>query len=169
MASLTTEEKNAAEKAAEEVMKDTFGDINAVEFPIDLETILDSYALLLKKGDFKDPNISGAFSRTDSTIYVSGKESPERQQFTVAHELGHYKLHKDRTTEILWREKLWQFGSKDKDETAANWFVASLLMPKAAVERMWKITKNPSDLAKFFGVSKAAMYFRLKDMGLISR
>ena len=169
MATLTTDEKRQAERAAEDTIQDAFGSLEAVEFPIDLNIILDRYAISLKKGGFTDETISGAFNRSESTIYVSERESSERQLFTVAHELGHFKLHKDRTTDILYRMPLWPFNNGEaKDETQANWFAANLLMPKQAVKQMWSITHDIEQIAGFFGVSKTAMHFRLKDLGLIS-
>lgn len=168
MAILTADEKLQAETAAEEVIKDTFGSVDALQFPVNLDEVLEKYALVLKKGAFENANISGAFSRDESTIYVSGSESQERQLFTVAHEIGHFKLHEDRKTDILYRKQVWQFGNgEEKVETQANWFAANLLMPKAAVERMWKLTNDIDRMAKFFGISKTAMRFRLKDLGLL--
>ena len=168
MATLTTQEKKQAEEAAEAVIRDTFGSLDAVEFPINLDVVLEKYALQLKEGGFEDSQISGAFNRDEATIYVSEKESPERQLFTVAHELGHFKLHKGRTTDILYRMQVYQFNNGDpKDETQANWFAANLLMPKEAVKKMWKITSDADRMATFFGVSRTAMYFRLKDLGLL--
>jgi len=167
MATLTSDEKKQAEDAAREVLNEAFGDIDLMEFPVDLGAVLEKYALTLKKGPFSDPNISGAFSREANTIFVSDNESTERQSFTVAHEIGHYKLHQSRTTDILYRKQIWQFNSTlEKDETQANWFAANLLMPKEAVERMWKITQDITKLSTIFGVSKTAMSFRLKDLGL---
>jgi Zn-dependent peptidase ImmA (M78 family) len=169
MAMLTDEEKRLAEETAKAVLNDTFSDIELVEFPVDLNAILEKYGLILREGNFEDPNISGAFSRADNTIFVSARENPERQMFTVAHEIGHYKLHESRTTDILYRKNVWQFGNNglEKDETQANWFAANLLMPPEAVKRMWKITPDVTRLSGIFGVSKTAMSFRLKDLGLI--
>ena len=39
--------------------------------------------------DREDQNISGFYDAEDNTIFVNGDESPLRQTFTVAHELGH--------------------------------------------------------------------------------
>jgi Zn-dependent peptidase ImmA (M78 family) len=169
MATLTDDQKRQAEDAARKVLNETFGNIELVEFPIDLNAVLDRFAISLKKGPFADSNISGAFSRNDNTIYISSAESPERQAFTIAHEVGHYRLHEDRTTDILYRKQIWQFtnGGLAPDETQANWFAANLLMPSEAVTRMWKITHDIGKLSAFFGVSRPAMGFRLKDLGLI--
>lgn len=168
MATLTIEEKKQAEEAAEAVLRDTFGSLDTIEYPININIILEKYALQLKEGGFTDNKISGAFNREEATIYVSEKESPERQLFTVAHEIGHFKLHKSRTTDILYRTQVYQFNNGDpKDETQANWFAANLLMPKEAVKKMWKITSDANRMATFFGVSRTAMYFRLKDLGLL--
>lgn len=169
MATLTQEEKRQAEDAAKNVLNDTFSDIELVEFPVDLNAVLDKYGLTLRKGAFQDPAIAGAFSRAANTIFVSDNDSPERQSFTVAHEIGHYRLHESRTTDILYRKNVWQFTNPglERDETQANWFAANLLMPAEAVKRMWKITQDTTKLSAIFGVSKTAMSFRLSDLGLV--
>jgi len=165
---MTEEQKDQAETAALEVLLDTFGSLELTEFPLDLNAILERYALTLRKGPFDDPDISGAFSRKAHTIYLSDKESPERQAFTVAHEIGHYKLHEDRPIDILYRKQVWQLNSSaDTDEAQANWFAANLLMPKEAVERMWNITHDVTRLSQIFGVSVTAMSRRLKDLNLV--
>lgn len=169
MATLTDEQKQQAEDAAKKVLHETFSDIELIEFPVDLNAILEKYGLTLRKGTFEDANISGAFSRADNTIFVSDAEPSERQLFTVAHELGHYKLHKSRTTDILFRKNVWQFtnGDEESDEIQANWFAANLLMPAEAVRRMWRITQDITKLSAIFGVSKTAMSFRLKELELV--
>lgn len=101
----------------------------------------------------------------DGTIYVHRKEDfdiiipnftgPLRDRFTIAHELGHYILHKP-------HEKSWaaRSGEPDRLEWEANWFAAGFLMPEGLFkEAMDKTTSIPA-LASQFGVSLAAAGFR---------
>jgi Zn-dependent peptidase ImmA (M78 family) len=165
---LKEEDIQKAEQVAKEVIINSFGSIDAIELPIDLNVILENYALTLKKGMFAKDDISGAFDRNSSTIYISNKESPERQAFTVAHEIGHYMLHAEIDTELFYRNT-WQLNNPglEAQEQMANWFAASLLMPEEAIKRLWKTTKNVEDLSSIFGVSKSAMYYRLRNLHLL--
>lgn len=115
-----------------------------------------------------------------ATIGFNTKESKVRNRFTIAHELGHYALHIPRDNankifvdsgfkKILYRDAL--NTEKSRQETEANVFAASLLMPKAL---LLAETKNLEPdyidaeviekLAKIFGVSTIAMSFRIGDI-----
>jgi len=169
---LTDTQISRAEEAAEEVIIQSFGSIDFLGLPVDLNVILDRLALTLKIGDFGEDehyqNVSGAFDRNSSTIFISNKDTQERQAFTVAHEIGHFKLHQEVNTELFYRNYMWQFDNPDlaKQETEANWFAASLLMPREAVKKLWD-GHDVDGLARVFGVSKSAMYYRLKNLRLI--
>lgn len=98
------------------------------------------------------------------TIYVSGRTSPRRDRFTIAHELGHYLLHHlngDRQVRRFTRQ-----GS-NAAETQANYFAAALIMPteqftqahRALGGDLWR-------LARQFDVSPAAAEVRAAVLGL---
>lgn len=166
MAILTDKQRKDAERAAEEVIDRTFGGINAVEFPIDLNAVLEKYGLILKRGDFEDETISGAFSREDATIYVANSESAQGLEYIVAFELGHFILHKAISTDIVYAAQVTSFDDNpDKDRLQAHCFAANLLMPKEAVLRMLKVTDDLEQLGKIFDVTKITMSQRLRDLG----
>jgi Zn-dependent peptidase ImmA (M78 family) len=118
-----------------------------------------------------DENISGMLIKKpgeDPEIYVHASDSPNRQRFTCAHELGHY-VKRSATADIEWeyvehRDLLTSQGS-NPEEIYANRFAASLLMPKEKVEELRK-TLGPVALAYEFGVSPEAMHYRLVNLGL---
>lgn len=101
----------------------------------------------------------------DGTIYVHRKEDfdiiipnytgPLRDRFTIAHELGHYILHKP-------HEESWAARSGDSDrlEWEANWFAAGFLMPEGLFKKAMDKTTSIPALASQFGVSLAAAGFR---------
>jgi Zn-dependent peptidase ImmA (M78 family) len=100
-------------------------------------------------------------------ISYNSLEPAVRQRFTVAHEIGHF-VHGD---EDAPRDTLESFNAKSREprEIAANKFAAALLMPAEMVKflvREQRMT-DLSSLAKKFGVSTAAMKFRLTNLGLI--
>jgi len=116
-----------------------------------------------------DSTISGIYVLEDGKpkIYFNLMDPPNRQRFTVAHELGHHVLkHGPRFRDT---SATLSGGSYDPIETSANRFAAELLMPthpmKVLVEEQG-IVSLPT-LAASFGVSEKAMHYRLKNLGYI--
>ena len=94
------------------------------------------------------------------------------QRIIVAHELGHYFLHKtsfEDTDEILFRNIQW-----DLYELQANQFAAELLMPKSMIIKYGLHVAERSEskphfvklMSQTFLVSREAMQYRLYNMGL---
>ncbi|MBB4168519.1 ImmA/IrrE family metallo-endopeptidase [Rhizobium sp. BK538] len=131
----------------------------------------------------KDPiNFSGEYpesiiirSATDFTIFVPSMTSPERDRFTIAHELGHLALHyplflqKYPGTPMIatrWVDETDQI--QQRAEWEANWFAAGFLMGgKAFKEAFIECRKSLSLVASKFGVSAAAAEIRAKNLSLI--
>ncbi|WP_367350178.1 ImmA/IrrE family metallo-endopeptidase [Sphingobium yanoikuyae] len=122
-----------------------------------------------------DPEHTGSLyvdSPSKFRIIVPSHTSPERDRFTVAHELGHYVLH------YLWAKQkdptlpdsvvAYRKGS-DRIEWEANWFAAAFLMPETAFRAAF-IEKSGEirSIADAFRVSAAAAEVRAKDLGLIN-
>lgn len=107
-----------------------------------------------------DEFVSGYLKKTDGRwiIGVNSLHHPNRQRFTVAHELGHYFLHRDQgpfEDGLLFRKEN-QFNLRERE---ANEFAALLLMPSLDFKRA--ISNSPIDIvAKSFGVSKQAAEYR---------
>lgn len=164
---LTKEKIELIENQAKETLKSSYGTEPIVP-PIDLNKVLKIYGLALKKGQFTDPKISGFYKKSEPAIYIAEDESYTRQVFTVAHEIGHFLLHADKQEDTFLRSQFTLLDAEEKDtEREANWFAASLLMPKELVERFWLVTKNIEQMARIFGVSYTAMRWRLKNLHLI--
>ena len=107
----------------------------------------------------------------DKKIVVNKNDVPERQRFTVAHELGHYFLHFDKNSSE--EHMLISFrGERNKKEYDADMFAAELLMPEKLIRARYKELTVPyvSTLARQFNVSAPAMSYRLDtlNMGYIS-
>ncbi len=96
----------------------------------------------------------------ESIIYVNAGDRPTRQQFHIAHELGHCILHP---------AGIYTYGKgSDKYEREANIAAAEILMPETEVERVVKRQGlAPAVLARTFGVSRQAMRIRLEELGLV--
>jgi Zn-dependent peptidase ImmA (M78 family) len=114
-------------------------------------------------------NESGKICKEDEqySIFVNEKDHPLRQRFTVAHELGHYCLHKDTLDtngEILERNDYSSEGIDEK-EIQANAFAAELLMPQIYFLEKYSELKLIKDLASYFLVSELAINTRLINLG----
>lgn len=104
-------------------------------------------------------------------IVVPSHTSPERDRFTIAHELGHYVLHylwaKKKDPALSDRVVAFRRGS-DRIEWEANWFAAAFLMPEKAFKSVYDSTNgNIRAIADHFRVSAAAAEVRAKGLGLI--
>lgn len=168
MATLNDTETKAIDKEATRLLESVFGDIDNLRLPINLNAVLDYCNLVLKEGDFSDKDIAAALDRANKTIFVSASDKIERKSFSIAHEIGHYKLHKDIETDLFYRSQAIRLLSPEENqiETAANWFAASLLMPEKLIKEFWEIVKDVEKLSKIFGVSQSAMRYRLKYLKL---
>lgn len=125
--------------------------------------------------------VSGMLYRQDghSVIGVNSTHARNRQRFTVAHEIGHLRLHEGKpifVDSFGGRINL-RDGTSDRQEVEANAFAAELLMPKVFVQRAVNqfvghrndvsLSHLVNELAKSFRVSKESMNYRLQNLGYI--
>lgn len=128
-----------------------------------------------------DDELSGMIFIKDGRpiIGINRLHHPNRQRFTIAHELGHFVMHKklitnevhvDRQFRVLMRDGNAGSGTQ-KEEVEANRFAAALLMPEALVlkaiaDHTFDIDdENPlSELAKQFKVSRQTMEYRVRNL-----
>lgn len=104
-------------------------------------------------------------------IYVNSNDSWERRKFTLAHEIGHYWLHRNDDGEfgyVEYRDELSTRGT-DPVERWANSFAAELIMPARYIRMAWARGDSLDSIQKQLGVSDAAFGHRLVNLGLISR
>ncbi len=168
MATLSNDKIVSIESSAQDVLLSVFGNMDSLELPINISKILRRYNFTLQKGKFKEDNVVGLYDRNSNTIYIDIDDPYPRQVFTVSHELGHYFLHNDKNQEVFYRIGLTKLdGENSPQESEANWFAASLLMPKKLILKYWELTHDVEKLAQIFGVSPPAVYFRLKNLQLI--
>ncbi len=100
--------------------------------------------------------------RQDFIIRLSPHTSPLRDNFTIAHELGHYFLHYDPEAPVPDNRLVvfYRYGS-DEFEWQANRFAAAFLMPKDEFVRLHKkYGGNAGLLAGHFQVSRPAVEVR---------
>lgn len=114
----------------------------------------------------KSDKVAGFCDFGEAKLYVNQEDSLTRQVFTIAHEFGHWVLHK----EIFQNDPdrypvLPRFHDPDRNdplEKEANSFAANILVPEALLK---PITSAPiSALANAFGVSVSMMEYRTKNV-----
>jgi hypothetical protein len=152
--------------------------------PVPIEEIADTHVGLLVR-DVEDlatapgaptlglgQSLSGLLLPTLGEIWVNADEArhwPARRRFTIAHELGHWRLHRDAEEHAVFCRA----GSIESDETKArpplppaedeaNVFAATVLMPARLVQEQYERCRGDfSHLCEMFGASGAAMGRRL--------
>jgi Zn-dependent peptidase ImmA (M78 family) len=127
-------------------------------------------------------DVSGFLYRdkAQAVIGVNTHHPSVRQNFTTAHELGHLllhdqeQLHIDHGFRLRLRDDMSSQGT-DEAEREANFFAASILMPRRFLEEdlVNEVSVDLLDddflleLARKYGVSAQALVNRLKNLGYI--
>jgi Zn-dependent peptidase ImmA (M78 family) len=149
--------------------------------PVPLEKILQYFRI--SQVDLPANNdIFGAIvgQHGHAIIAVNPNQHPNRQRFTIAHELGHYFRHLcvggetefvDGDFRLHWRNGTSSQGI-DWNEIEANRFAACLLMPEDLVrEDVDKCSTLDQEaiqhLAAQYSVSRLAMQYRLINLGIL--
>jgi len=151
--------------------------------PVPVEEIADSYAGLLVR-DVEDlraapgapalepgQTLSGLLLPAVGEIWVNAEEAriwPPRRRFTIAHELGHWRLHRGVERGVFCRSGSVEDGPSAQRaplppaEEEANGFAAALLMPARLLREQYRLCGGDFPrLCKLFGASGAAMGRRL--------
>ncbi len=151
--------------------------------PVNIEEQIRSEGIILNKSylDF-EKGICGELKKENGKfiINISWVDHYYRKRFTMAHELGHFILHKDLigngVDDNKEYKKLYRTNNKitNAQEAEANDYAAKVLMPEEAIIALAKLTeiiKSVSEvdidilwldyLSKKFQVSKEAFTIRL--------
>ncbi len=153
---------------------------NIRSFPVPVDRIAKTLGAQLRFSPL-DEELSGMIYIKDDIpiIGVNALHHPNRQRFTIAHEIGHLELHRhiiadtvhvDKQFPVLMRDATSATGT-EKIEIQANQFAAELLIPRnlleqALVGKTFDIDDDgPLDaLAKKFRVSKQALEYRIRNL-----
>ena len=116
-------------------------------------------------------DVSGALIKEageDPRILLNQNDSPNRQRFTCAHEIGHFVRRGDNPEVYEYIDRRDSLSGQGllPDEMYANAFAAALLMPAEDVRRLHREKLTDLELAIRFGVSREAMQYRLTSLGL---
>jgi Zn-dependent peptidase ImmA (M78 family) len=178
-------------KQIREKARQLFQECGITKAPVDVEKIAALKGIEIKRTQQRDDisgfllrqreDVSGFFPNQSATtvIGVNTWHHPNRQRFTIGHELGHFVLHKHNELHVdRFAVKLRSDASstgEDTEEVEANRFAAELLMPfdflSADLNELapnGELTERVmQQLAKRYKVSVSAMQNRLRSLGLI--
>lgn len=136
---------------------------------LDVEGVVKALGIEIRKEYLKD-DLSGVLRKSPESskweMLINAKHHPNRQRYTIAHELGHYCLH--RHFQIEFEDRIFFRGAEsNKEEMQANSFASEVLMPESDFRKMVHDGKNKIDeLAQEFGVSTLALRIRAKSLGM---
>lgn len=149
------------------------------EVPVDIEWIAKDQGAQIRLEPLED-TVSGVLVIRDgvATIGVNSSHADTRRRFTIAHELGHYLLHKQLShvfvDAVYFRDQESSDGTM-LHEIEANAFAAELLMPESILRERFgyhPIADLDEDAIKIeaatLRVSMQALTIRLTTLGLIS-
>lgn len=165
----------AAEKAdARERARALVEAANVATPPVPVERIARMLAVSIRYAPLEDDLSGMAFIKGDAKVVaVNALHHPNRQRFTIAHELGHHVLHADRlmagvhVDRVIMRRDQISAQGDDDFEIQANVFASELLMPRQLIATEAGAFLDLNDevrlasLARRFKVSLAALQFRL--------
>lgn len=169
-----------------ELAEDILNKYHPKALPIEATKIAKALGIEVKV-EKVDDDLSGFLLREPkakrTVIGANASHHINRQRFTIAHELGHYLLHKAEAVHLddrklgymlQWRDANSATG-EDINEREANLFAAELLMPANLLEKDLRGKKldllgDDSSLKKLatkYAVSIQALTIRLKNLGYI--
>jgi Zn-dependent peptidase ImmA (M78 family) len=149
--------------------------------PVDIHSIAQEHNIAVRTENLED-SVSGILVIKDGSAVIGVNEShhPNRQRFTIAHEIGHFLLHNDKSNIFIdasptfYRDNKSSLGIESQ-EIEANMFAASLLMPENELRGLINNQHiDPYDdtairrLADQFKVSSQAITIRLIRLGIIA-
>jgi Zn-dependent peptidase ImmA (M78 family) len=138
------------------------------ELPVKVGNIASQLGVKIKVSTLQT-GISGEI-RNESGQYVirvNRHDTKERQRFTIAHEIGHFMLHKELIGDGIIDDALYRSKLSDKLEAEANKFAADILMPwnvmKQKISEFDELSGEPlyEALSSIFEVSTTAIKIRL--------
>ena len=162
----------------EEYAEDLLEEHDVEELPVPVEWIANQIGLIVEYEEFGN-DVSGVLVLEEDygVIGVNSAHSSVRQRFTIAHEIGHYCLHRewsdvfiDSEFEPRYRDNRSSRG-KNPEEIQANKFAAALLMPESFLAAYFAESgidigddDQVEELAEEFEVSVTAMTYRLANL-----
>lgn len=177
MAHILDERKIELEKTIERIKLDT-----GLSYPenslLDIAKAVGAEVVSADLPDFEGKKVKGFIKwfsskekeenpRYAARIILNPNQFETTKNFTLAHELGHFLLHQNSNSFRIDLQDYSKEGDPSNQETEANYFAGSLLMPKDKLLLAIKNTNTLEEVAAAFAVSVPAVESRLKWLGLV--
>jgi Zn-dependent peptidase ImmA (M78 family) len=170
-----TEQANIA--FAQQRARETITEFSIRSAPVQIERIVKAKGIVLQYSPLDDALSGLAFIKDGIPIIgVNALHHPNRQRFSIAHELAHHILHPEQITstihvdkefKVLYRDELASQGV-DPWEIEANAFASELLVPESFLRDLMDASGFDIEdddkielLARKFRISPSAMRYRL--------
>lgn len=138
---------------------------NILEFRADiaLALLIEENNIHLDAFPFRKESFCGmlVIDEYETTITYNSNHSSEKQNFTIAHELGHYYLHRNKQSQFVDQAKDMLDNSILVFERQANAFAAELVLPDDVISLMLSYRYNFYRIAKSTKISYECLYWRL--------
>lgn len=140
-------------------------------FPVKVGAIAKDLGLTIKVSTLK-PGISGQIKETDGVVIikVNRHDSKGRQRFTLAHEIAHFLLHKDKLHEGIEDTVLFRSNLSNELEVEANKLAADIVMPFSLINQVQfpagtRLENRVERIASLLELSIPAIEIRLGKKG----
>lgn len=140
--------------------------------PTDVDGLARELGIIVLYEDL-GPNVAGMITVDDTDgpdryiIRVHENDPKRRRRFTLAHEVGHFLLHRDLMDGNIVDNTMYRSALGEWYERQANRFAADLLLPAHLVRAEFNGgTRSIAGLAETFDVSETAIRIRLDELGL---
>lgn len=159
-----------ASKIAQKVLKES--QIEAP--PVDVNKILANLGINLLPYAFPE-KVSAVLLKENNMLVVgvNNTHHPNRQRFSIAHEIGHYLLghYKDVFVDMSEISE-GRFDAFDTEhnkvqEQEANYFAGELLMPSVMLKKDFIKLRNVEEIAKLYKVSKDSLWIKMLKLKLV--
>lgn len=165
-------------KTMDKDLEQIISQVCGCNFPRNIVAVCEKMGIIVQEtGRFSD-DISGMIFKENDKYYilVNKYHSIGRKSFTIAHELGHYILHR----QLLEEESQLVSYIKSNDKTLpalargldynsiekeANNFAADILMPENEFKLKCECANSIEEVANYFGVSVQAATIRANNLG----
>jgi Zn-dependent peptidase ImmA (M78 family) len=176
---MRSRQRSSPENRAQELLDR----LNLHNIPVPVERIARELGAEIRYSPLDDELSGFIYIKDDVPIIgVNSQHHPNRQRFTIAHEIGHFELHRtfisrqvhvDKSFPVsrrLSRDEASATGT-ERIEIQANQFAATLLMPENYLRRalekgLFDIDDDSllTEVARQFRVSKQALEYRIRNL-----
>jgi Zn-dependent peptidase ImmA (M78 family) len=154
---------------------DLLKDAGLYRLPVDVETLAAKCGISVNFVDLGDDYSGLLVIRGGSAFaHINAHHHPNRQRFSLAHEIGHFVLHAGGAVDVesAYVDRTMQlYQRRDRDsnrmEMEANFFAATLLMPEQLIRS--KIFDEGYDLEDESDVARLAVVIKVSEQALSIR